>query len=384
MILDLAASHVAGLFFGEAGRAAEAAADGALNSLFALGAGPRRALRAASFRICWRMAALRRADGEHAAPRLGLHDRTCRLASATTPISMSAFTTRPTSAKLFRPDNPLLPNYKYVPIGYHGRASSIVVSGTAAASPKRAAQSRAPKPSRASGLAAIWIMSWSSAFGSGPATSSALRSRSAKRRSTWPAFVCSTTGRRATSRPGNTSRSGRSCRKISGPRFQSVGRHARGASPVPYCRSHRAPRAIRSRCRICWTRPTSGKGRLNMELEVLLLTPGLKEKGLPPHRLALSSTRYMYWTVAQMVTHHTCNGCNLRPGDLLGSGTISAPDPSGCGSLLETTEGGKAPVRLELRRGAPLPRRRRRMILRARARREGFARSASATVAGPF
>ena len=74
-----------------------------------------------------------------------------------------------------------------------------------------------------------------------------------------------------------------------------------------------------------------------------------------------------------MVAHHTCNGCNLRPGDLLGSGTISAPDKSGCGSLLETTEGGKAPVRLESGEERRFLEDGDEVILRAGARREGFA-----------
>jgi 2-keto-4-pentenoate hydratase/2-oxohepta-3-ene-1,7-dioic acid hydratase in catechol pathway len=73
-------------------------------------------------------------------------------------------------------------------------------------------------------------------------------------------------------------------------------------------------------------------GALDLELEVLLLTRKMRDNGLPPYRLALSNGRHMYWTVAQMITHHTSGGCNLRPGDLLGSETISAPEPTGCGS----------------------------------------------------
>ncbi|WP_176342188.1 fumarylacetoacetate hydrolase family protein, partial [Escherichia coli] len=87
-------------------------------------------------------------------------------------------------------------------------------------------------------------------------------------------------------------------------------------------------------------------GAFDLTLEVLLLTPGLKDKGLPPHRLGLSSTRHMYWTVAQLVAHHASGGCNLRPGDLFGTGTISGPDEQSCGSLLETTNGGRKPVEL--------------------------------------
>ena len=130
MILDLAATHVAGLFFGEAGRAAEAAADGGLNSLFALGAGPRRALRE-------RLSDLL-ADGSAEAMRM---ENMLHRASDCTPhlpARIGDYTDfyvgihhATNVGKVFRPDNPLLPNYKYVPIGYHGRASSVVVSGTA-------------------------------------------------------------------------------------------------------------------------------------------------------------------------------------------------------------------------------------------------------------
>jgi fumarylacetoacetase len=96
-----------------------------------------------------------------------------------------------------------------------------------------------------------------------------------------------------------------------------------------------------------WNDRDQREGALDLDLEVLLVTPGLREKGLPPYRVALSSTRYMYWTVAQLIAHHSSNGCALQPGDLFGSGTISAPDASGFGSLLETTRGGQHPIRLQ-------------------------------------
>ena len=79
---------------------------------------------------------------------------------------------------------------------------------------------------------------------------------------------------------------------------------------------------------------------------MLLLTERMRRAGRAPQRLSLSSTRHMYWTVAQTAAHHASNGCALRPGDLLGSGTISAPTKDGFGSLLETTSGGKEPVAL--------------------------------------
>ena len=87
-------------------------------------------------------------------------------------------------------------------------------------------------------------------------------------------------------------------------------------------------------------------GAFDIELEVLLQTAAMRAAGREPHRLSIGSTRHMYWTVAQLVAHHTSNGCNLRPGDLLGSGTISAPTRDGYGSLLEISRGGKEPVAL--------------------------------------
>ena len=89
------------------------------------------------------------------------------------------------------------------------------------------------------------------------------------------------------------------------------------------------------------------EGAYDIELEALLMTPGLRERNLPPTKVALSSTRHMYWTIAQLIAHHSSNGCNLRSGDLFGSGTISAPGPLGGGSLLEATRGGTLSLRFE-------------------------------------
>ena len=129
MVLDLAAAHAAGLLAGEAARAAEAASGGTLNALFALGAGPRRALRARLSELLAEGSA-ERAKAEpclHAAADCTLH-LPARIGDYTDFYVGIHHATN--VGKLFRPDNPLLPNYKYVPIGYHGRASSVVPSGT--------------------------------------------------------------------------------------------------------------------------------------------------------------------------------------------------------------------------------------------------------------
>jgi len=88
------------------------------------------------------------------------------------------------------------------------------------------------------------------------------------------------------------------------------------------------------------------QGGVDIEFEVLLHTQAMRDAGAPPQRLMQSNFRDAYWTLAQMLTHHAINGCNLQPGDLLGSGTQSGPSPGQGGSLLELSEGGKKPLQL--------------------------------------
>src|SRR5262249_7381840 len=84
----------------------------------------------------------------------------------------------------------------------------------------------------------------------------------------------------------------------------------------------------------------------DIQLQVLIQTASMRAAGLAPVRLSQTSFRHAYWTIAQMVTHHTVNGCNLRPGDLLGTGTESGPLPQEAGSLLELSAGGRSPLSL--------------------------------------
>ena len=78
----------------------------------------------------------------------------------------------------------------------------------------------------------------------------------------------------------------------------------------------------------------------------MIETTAMRAKGMPPHPLSHSNTTDLYWTVAQMVAHHACNGCNLEIGDLIGSGTVSGPERSSWGSLLELTARGSEPIEL--------------------------------------
>ncbi|MGH7070323.1 MAG: fumarylacetoacetate hydrolase family protein, partial [Acetobacteraceae bacterium] len=115
------------------------------------------------------------------------------------------------------------------------------------------------------------------------------------------------------------------------------------------------------------------QGAFDIELQILLLTEGLRAKELPPWQVARSNTRHLYWTAAQLVAHQTSNGCNLNPGDLFGSGTISAPDEDGAGSLLERTEGGKKRLTLPSGETRTFLEDGDEVIFRARAHRDGYA-----------
>lgn len=122
-----------------------------------------------------------------------------------------------------------------------------------------------------------------------------------------------------------------------------------------------------------WDDYDQREGALNIELEASLLTPGLKAQRKSPHRLSVANTRELYWTFAQMVAHHTSSGCNLLPGDLFGSGTISGPTSEGCGSMLELTQNGKKPIRVASGESRTYLEDGDEIILRAICRRAGYA-----------
>ena len=370
MILDLDAVLADGLLDGAAQAAAAAATGGALNALLALGAGPRRALRLRLFDL------LSEGSAEHT--RIGgmLHDAAdCTLHL---PARIGDYTDfyagiqhATNVGALFRPDNPLLPNYKHVPIGYHGRASSVVPSGHPICRPngqRKPATDPAPSfgPSRNLDYEmelGIWI-------GPGNALGEPIP-----------------IARAAQHIAGFCLLNDWSARDIQGWEYQPLGpflgkNFGTTVSPWIITPEALAPFRIAQPARpvgdpppmdYLWDEADQAHGALALTLEVFLKTPGLRAKGLPAHRLSLGQAGAMYWTPAQLVAHHACGGCNLQPGDLLGTGTISTAEEAGWGSLLEITRGGKHPVQLasgETRRfledGDEL-------ILSARARKPGFA-----------
>jgi fumarylacetoacetase len=372
MVLDLAEAHAAGLLGGEAARAAGAAAGGAgaLNALFALGAGPRRALRA-------RLSGLL-AEGSAEAERLRPMLHRAADCALHLPARVGDYTDffagihhATNTGKQFRPDNPLLPNYKHVPVAYHGRASSVVPSGT----PIRRPNGQRKRPDEAEpSYGPCRNLDYELELGVWVGPGNALGE---------PIPVGAATEHVA----GYCLLNDWSARDIQGWEYQPLGPFLAknfGTTVSPWVvtpealapfRTAQPPRPEGDPAPLpyLWDEADQGEGALDLELEVLLLTPGLKEKGLAPHRIASSNTRHLYWTVAQMVAHHSCNGCDLRPGDLFGSGTISAPGEEGYGSLLEATQGGRRPIALASGEERRFLEDGDEVVLRARARREGFA-----------
>lgn len=371
-ILDLDAAGRAGLLDGDALRAAQAATRDGLNALFALGAGPRRALREA-------LLALLDADHPRAAELAGaslLHRQAgCRLHL---PARIGDYTDfyvgihhAVNVGKLFRPDNPLLPNYKYVPIGYHGRASTVGLGDVDIRRPngqtlKPGATEPGFGPSQRLDYElelGVWIGPGNAQGESIPIAQAGdhvagfclLNDWSARDLQAWEyqplgpflskSFATTVSPWVVTPEALEPFRSTQPARPEGDPQ------------PLPYLYDEGDQQA----------------GALNIELEVLLLTEGMREAGLAPERLGLSNTLNMYWTVAQMVTHHSVNGCKLQPGDLLGSGTLSGPERSQFGSLLEITEGGKQPLTLANGETRSFLQDGDEIILRARCVREGYA-----------
>lgn len=346
-IFDLAAGCAAELFEGEARRAAEAAVSDVLNPLLALGAGPRRALRL-------QLSELLDVDGPDRAKVESIRERLLHRGADCTmhlPARIGDYTDffagihhASNTGRQFRPDNPLLPNYKYVPVAYHGRVSCIRPSGVPVRRPngqRKPARDTEPSfgPSRNLDYElelGVWI-------GPGNALGEPIPIAEAAQHITGFCLL-----------------NDWSARDIQAWEYQPLGpflakNFATTVSPWIITPEALAPFRIAQPPRpqgdpaplaYLWDDADQHGGALDIALEALLHTSQMRAMGMLPHLLSRGNAHHLYWTVGQMVTHHASGGCNLQPGDLFGSGTISAPGEDGYGSLLEMTQGGRRLVEL--------------------------------------
>lgn len=342
-ILDLAALAQSPLLDGAARQAAEAASGDTLNPLLALGASPRRALR----RAVSALLASGSSDRETVTAMLHAAD-TCTLHL---PARIGDYTDfyvgihhATNVGLLFRPDNPLLPNYKYVPIGYHGRASSVRVSGTPVLRPHGQFKAPdAPVPALAATRRLDYELELGVWIGTGNAPGSPIPIEEA--------------GEHVA---GFSLLSDWSARDVQTWEYQPLGpflakNFLTTVSPwivtaealVPF-RVAQPPRPEGDPAPLPYLLDADDQahGALAMTLEVTIASERMRGEGHPPFRLSRGPASNMYWTIAQMVAHHSVNGCDLNPGDLLGTGTISGPTRDALGSLIELSRGGAEPVTL--------------------------------------
>jgi len=343
-VIDLARLSQAGCLKGLALDAAKAGAQTTLNALMAMGPAAWSALRHGLF-------GLLQAD---AGASVQQAVQACLVPQSqveyTVPAQIGDYTDFYTSVhhatnigKQFRPDNPLLPNYKWVPIGYHGRASSIGISGQSFARPK--GQLKAPDaevPVLAPSKRLDIELELGIFIGQGNAQGEPIEIGDAENHVFGICLL-----------------NDWSARDIQGWEYQPLGpflskNFASTISPwivtlealapyrVPFVRAEGDPQPLP----YLDSAANRAGGSLDIQLQVGLQTPRMREAGQPDAQICRTSYRHAYWTVAQMVAHHTVNGCNLQPGDLFGSGTLSGPTLDQAGALIELTQGGKNPIAL--------------------------------------
>lgn len=245
---------------------------------------------------------------------------------------------------MFRPDNPLLPNYKYVPIGYHGRASSIVVSGTDVKRPKgqnRTDQDAPPVYIPAKNL------DYEMEVGFFVGKSNEMGEQVSIERAEEHIF-------------GLCLVNDWSARDIQAWEYQPLGpflakSFATTVSPFVVTMEALAPFRVpafeRDEGDPAPLDYLSGEknqkfGGIDIKLEVYLQTEKMRAENIEPHLLSRSNMKDLYWTIGQMLTHHASNGCNLQTGDLIATGTVSGKEKDERGCLLELTWRGKEPIEL--------------------------------------
>ena len=346
-ILDVVAALDAGCLSGVAADAAARCRAATLNPLLALGPPAWSALRLALSRL------LRR-DGAGDRPNAAVQRKILvpmRDAELVLPVAVGNYTDFYASVhhatnvgSMFRPDNPLLPNYKWVPIGYHGRASSIVVSGTTVHRPTGQTMAEgATAPTVGPSARLDYELELGAIVGSGNALGRTipigeagahlfgvvvLNDWSARDMQAWEyqplgPFL-------AKSFASSISPWVVTLEALAPFRTAAYARAAGDPVPLPYLSDAQ----------------DAALGAFDISLEVALCSARMRDAKRPPHPVSHGRATDLYWTLAQLVAHHASNGCNLQPGDVLGTGTISGSTKESRGSLLELAWRGTEPVQL--------------------------------------
>ncbi|GAA5053188.1 fumarylacetoacetase [Erythrobacter westpacificensis] len=341
MILDL--GDIAGLLELEAATAARLAGQSTLNELLDRGPDSLRALRQGVFKLLTD-------EDKKSAVDAALHKaKDCQLYLPVTVGDYTDFYTGIHHAEnigsLFRPDNPLLPNYKYVPIGYHGRSSSIRLSGVDVKRPsgqKKPAEEGAEPPFGPSARLdyelemAIWV-------GRGNALGHPIPIGEAEEHIAGISIL-----------------NDWSARDIQAWEYQPLGpflakNFHSSISPwivtmdalAPFRTAQPArPAGDPKPLEYLFDERDQATGAFGITMEVFIATAKMREDGEAPHKLSSGPMTAMYWTAAQLIAHHSVGGCNLRSGDLLGTGTLTSGEEGGEGSLIELTQGGKKAITL--------------------------------------
>ena len=341
-VLDLATLSSKNLFAGETQQAALAASGSTLNDFMAMGQSAWSSLRLALSRL------LREDAKQQAITAQCLVDM--EDVEYALPAHIGDYTDFYTSihhatnvGKLFRPDNPLLPNYRWIPIGYHGRASSVVLSGHDVRRPQgQLMPPGAERPTLAPSKRLDFELELGIFVGAGNSLGTPIPIDQAEQH----AF-------------GICLLNDWSARDIQGWEYQPLGpflskSFATSISPwmvtlealapyrLPFTRDADEPQPLP----YLDSEHNRAAGAFDIQLKVTLTTPAMREAELPAHTICQTSYRHAYWTLAQLITHHTVNGCNLQAGDLLGSGTLSGPESHQLAAMLEITQGGKIPLTL--------------------------------------
>jgi fumarylacetoacetase len=344
-VLDLDGMPGEGLLADNSVRlAANACASHSLNSLMVAGAGPRQALRRRLHAILRQdaLASDRQAASRHLIAQSDVEMLLPAAVGDYTDFYASIFHAT-NVGKLFRPDNPLLPNYKYVPIGYHGRASSLVSSGTPVCRPYGQTRDGEAAPKFGPTKALDYELEVGFFVGAANKLGETIPIAAAEEHIFGICLV-----------------NDWSARDIQAWEYQPLGpflakSFATTLSPWIVTMEALAPFRAAAFVRgegdpaplpYLLDQSDQEYGGLDLSLEVSLLSAQMRGAGIAPVVLGQSNFRDMYWTMAQMLTHHASNGCNLHGGDLLASGTVSGADKTARGCLLELTSRGKDPVTL--------------------------------------